>query len=64
MTLPANTYPGQTDDVHTVAATALLVGTAAVPDTTVEAVLLEWVRTADAPEFQKIRQLIRDPLPA
>lgn len=35
----------------------------AVP-TTVEAVLLEWVRTADAPEFQKIRQLIRDPLPA
>ncbi|MBY0274208.1 isochorismatase family protein [Candidatus Binatia bacterium] len=35
----------------------------AVP-TTVEAVLLEWVRTADAPEFQAIRQLIRDPLPA
>ena len=34
----------------------------AVP-TTVEAVLLEWVRTADAPEFQQIRQLIRDPLP-
>ena len=34
----------------------------AIP-TTVEAVLLEWVRTADAPEFQKIRQLIRDPLP-
>ncbi|MBM4244487.1 MAG: isochorismatase family protein [Deltaproteobacteria bacterium] len=35
----------------------------AIP-TTVEAVLLEWVRTADAPEFQKIRALIRDPLPA
>lgn len=35
----------------------------AVP-TTVEAVLLEWVRTADAPEFQAIRQLIRDALPA
>jgi len=34
----------------------------AVP-TTVEAVLLEWVRTADAPEFQRIRALIRDPLP-
>ena len=39
------------------------IGAGAVP-TTVEAVLLEWVRTADAPEFQKIRQLIRDPLPA
>lgn len=35
----------------------------AVP-TTVESVLLEWVRTADAPEFQKIRALIRDPLPS
>jgi nicotinamidase-related amidase len=34
----------------------------AVP-TTVEAVLLEWVRTADAPEFQKVRQLIKEPLP-
>jgi len=34
----------------------------AVP-TTVEAVLLEWVRTADAPEFQAVRALIRDPLP-
>lgn len=34
----------------------------AVP-TTVESVLLEWVRTADAPEFQKIRALIREPLP-
>jgi nicotinamidase-related amidase len=31
--------------------------------TTVESVLLEWVRTADAPEFQPIRGLIRDPLP-
>ncbi|HEY8515751.1 MAG TPA: isochorismatase family protein [Candidatus Binatia bacterium] len=35
----------------------------AVP-TTVEAVLLEWVRSARAPEFQQIRSLIRDPLPA
>ena len=35
----------------------------AVP-TTVEAVLLEWVRTAESPEFQGVRQLIRDPLPA
>ncbi|MEW6270331.1 MAG: isochorismatase family protein [Thermodesulfobacteriota bacterium] len=35
----------------------------AVP-TTVEAVLLEWVRTARAPEFQQVRALIRDPLPA
>jgi nicotinamidase-related amidase len=32
--------------------------------TTVEAALLEWVRTAEAPEFQSIRALIRDPLPA
>lgn len=39
-----------------------LIRAGAVP-TTVEAVLLEWVRTADAPEFQDIRQLIRDPLP-
>ncbi|HYC21357.1 MAG TPA: hydrolase [Candidatus Bathyarchaeia archaeon] len=31
--------------------------------TTTEAVLLEWVRTAEAPEFQAIRNLIRDPLP-
>ena len=31
--------------------------------TTVEAVLLEWVRSAEAPEFQTIRGLIRDPLP-
>ena len=41
VTLPANTYPGQVDEVQTVAATALLVGTAGVPDTTVEAVLSE-----------------------
>jgi nicotinamidase-related amidase len=34
----------------------------AVP-TTVEAVLLEWVRSARAPEFQQVRALIRDPLP-
>jgi nicotinamidase-related amidase len=32
--------------------------------TTVEAVLLEWVRTAEAPEFQPIRALIREPLPS
>jgi nicotinamidase-related amidase len=31
--------------------------------TTVESVLLEWVRSAEAPEFQPIRALIRDPLP-
>jgi nicotinamidase-related amidase len=31
--------------------------------TTVESVLLEWVRTADAPEFRAIRELIRAPLP-
>lgn len=35
----------------------------AVP-TTVEAVLLEWVRTAASPDFQAMRALIRDPLPA
>ena len=32
--------------------------------TTVEASLLEWVRTAEAPEFQPVRALIRDPLPS
>lgn len=32
--------------------------------TTVEAALLEWVRTAEAPEFQPLRALIRDPLPS
>ncbi|HZR80553.1 MAG TPA: isochorismatase family protein [Candidatus Binatia bacterium] len=31
--------------------------------TTVEAALLEWVRTAESPEFQPVRALIRDPLP-
>jgi nicotinamidase-related amidase len=31
--------------------------------TTVEAALLEWVRTAESPEFQSIRALIKDPLP-
>lgn len=35
-TLPANSYPGQTEDVSTVAATALLVATDSVPDTEVE----------------------------
>lgn len=30
---------------------------------TVETVLLEWVRSAAAPEFSAIRRLIRDPLP-
>lgn len=39
-----------------------LVRAGAIP-TTVEAVLLEWVRTAESPEFQPIRALIRDPLP-
>ena len=41
VTLPPNTYPGQSDSVETVAATALLLGTAALPDSTVEAVLAE-----------------------
>ena len=36
---------------------------AGATQTTVESVLLEWVRTADAPEFQAVRSLIRDPLP-
>lgn len=39
-----------------------LAGAGAIP-TTVEAALLEWVRTADSPEFQVMRSLIRDPLP-
>ncbi len=34
----------------------------AVP-ATVEAVLLEWARTAESPLFQPLRALIRDPLP-
>ncbi len=34
----------------------------AIP-TTVEAVLLEWVRSADSPDFQGVRRIIRDPLP-
>ena len=41
ISLPPSTYPGQTETVETVAATALLVGTAALPDTTVETVLGE-----------------------
>ena len=41
VTLPANTYPGQAEGVQTVAATALLVGTAGIPDSTVEAVLAQ-----------------------
>ena len=41
VTLPANTYPGQTEAVDTLAVTALLVGTAALPDATVEAVLAQ-----------------------
>ncbi len=41
VTLPPNTYPGQSDSVETVAATALLLATAALPDSTVEAVLGE-----------------------
>jgi len=39
-----------------------MVRAGAVP-TTVESVLLEWVRSAHAPEFQAVRALIRDPLP-
>ena len=39
-----------------------LVAAGAVP-TTVESVLLEWVRAADSPDFQPVRTLIRDPLP-
>ena len=39
ITLPPNTYPGQTETVETVAATALLVGTASMPDSTVETVM-------------------------
>lgn len=39
LTLPANTYPGQTDAVSTVAATALLVTTNEAPDGEVERVL-------------------------
>jgi nicotinamidase-related amidase len=31
--------------------------------TTVEAALLEWVRSAESPEFRPVRALIRDPLP-
>ncbi len=41
VTLPANTYPGQTAGVDTVAVTALLVGTTALSDATVEALLTE-----------------------
>jgi nicotinamidase-related amidase len=40
-----------------------MVRAGAVP-TTVESVLLEWVRTARAPEFKAIQGLIREPLPA
>lgn len=36
MTLPANTYPAQTEPVHTVATVALLVTTSEVPDVEVE----------------------------
>jgi TRAP transporter TAXI family solute receptor len=39
ITLPPNTYPGQSESVETVAVAALLVGTSALPDTTVETVL-------------------------
>ncbi|MFL5333342.1 MAG: TAXI family TRAP transporter solute-binding subunit, partial [Geminicoccaceae bacterium] len=39
VTLPANTYPGQTQAVDTVAATALLVATAGLPDSTIEGLL-------------------------
>lgn len=39
VTLPANTYPNQAQAVDTVAATALLVATAGLPDTTIEGLL-------------------------
>lgn len=39
ITIPAHTYPGQTEDVRTVAATALLVTHSAVPDSVVTALL-------------------------
>lgn len=39
ITLPLNTYPGQSVEIHTVAAAALLVTTSDVPDTEVERVL-------------------------
>lgn len=39
LTLPANTYPGQTEPVATVASTALLVGTAEMPAEEVKALL-------------------------
>ena len=41
VTLPPNTYPGQTESVDTMAVTALLVGTAPLSDATVEALLTE-----------------------
>ena len=39
ITLPPNTYPGQTQNVETVAVTALLVATAEMPDSTVETIM-------------------------
>jgi TRAP transporter TAXI family solute receptor len=39
VTLPANTYPGQAQAVDTVAATALLVATAGMPDSAIEGLL-------------------------
>jgi TRAP transporter TAXI family solute receptor len=39
VSLPPNTYPGQTEGVETVAVTAMLVGTAGLPDSTVETML-------------------------
>ncbi len=41
VTLPANTYPGQTESVDTVAVTALLVGTTELSDSAVETLLTE-----------------------
>lgn len=41
VTLPPNTYPGQAEDVETVAVTALLVGTTGLADSTVETLLQE-----------------------
>ena len=41
VTLPPNTYPGQTATIDTMAVTALLVGGSALSDATVEALLSE-----------------------
>jgi TRAP transporter TAXI family solute receptor len=47
LTVPANTYPGQAEDVRTVAATALLVATADTPEAGVELLLKVLFEGAD-----------------